>query len=140
MRGYWPDMAGLTPDGWFRSGDLGRIDEEGFFWIVGRSKDVIISGGENVHPAELENVLADCPKIAEAAVVGIEDAKWGEAACACIVRKTEIDEAEVMRLFEGRLARYKHPRRIVFLDALPRNAMGKVLKAELRRLVATRLR
>jgi fatty-acyl-CoA synthase len=138
MRGYWPDMSGLTPDGWFRSGDLGRIDEESFFWIVGRSKDVIISGGENVHPAELENVLADCPKIAEAAVVGIEDAKWGEAACACIVRKTEIDEAEVMRLFEGRLARYKHPRRIVFLDALPRNAMGKVLKAELRRLVASR--
>jgi fatty-acyl-CoA synthase len=138
MRGYWPDMSGLTPDGWFRSGDLARIDDEGFYWIVGRSKDVIISGGENVHPAELENVLADCPKIAEAAVVGIEDAKWGEAACACIVRKAQIDEAEVMKLFEGRLARFKHPRRIVFLDTLPRNAMGKVVKAELKRLVAAR--
>jgi fatty-acyl-CoA synthase len=136
MRGYWNDpgatAAALTPDGWFRTGDLARIDEEGFYWIMGRSKDVIISGGENIYPAELENVLADCPAIAEAAVVGVEDPKWGEAACACIVRKGTIDEQAVLNLFRDRLARFKHPRRIVFLDALPKNAMGKVQKFELK--------
>src|SRR5688572_27177151 len=136
MRGYWPDYSGLTEDGWFRTGDLARIDEGGFYWIVGRSKEVIISGGENIHPAELENVLADCPDIAEAAVVGIEDPKWGEAACACVVSK--LDEATVMKLFEGKLAHYKHPRRIAYFDALPRNAMGKVLKSELRAALASR--
>jgi fatty-acyl-CoA synthase len=140
MRGYWPDGSGLTPDGWFRSGDLARVDEDGFYWIVGRSKDVIISGGENIHPAELENVLADCAAIAEAAVVPVKDARWGETACAVVVRKkgVELNAAEVMALFKDRLARYKHPRRVVFLDALPRNAMGKVVKEELRRLVEPR--
>ena len=73
-------------------GDLARVDEEGFYWIVGRSKDVIISGGENIHPAELENVLAGCPDIKEAAVIGIDDPRWGEAACACVV--TKLSEAE----------------------------------------------
>ena len=137
MRGYWPDYSGLTPDGWFRTGDLARIDEEGFTWIVGRSKEVIISGGENIHPAELENVLADCPEIVEAAVVGVEDPKWGEAACACVVSK--LKEEQILKLFEDRLARYKHPRKIAYFDALPRNAMGKVLKSELRRLVDAQL-
>src|SRR3954468_11667061 len=136
MRGYWKDDAGLTPDGWCRSGDLARIDEDGCYWIVGRSKDVIISGGENIHPAELENVLADCPAIAECAVVGVEDKKWGEAACAVVVPRpgAKLVEGDVAKLFEGRLARYKHPRRVLFVDELPRNAMGKVQKAELRRL------
>ena len=136
MRGYWPDYSGLTADGWFRTGDLARIDEEGFYWIVGRSKEVIISGGENIHPAELENVLADCPGIFEAAVVGVEDPKWGEAACACVVSKLE--EEDILRLFDARLARYKHPRRIAYFDALPRNAMGKVLKSELKAALASR--
>lgn len=136
MRGYWPDYSGLTEDGWFRTGDLARIDEDGFYWIVGRSKEVIISGGENIHPAELENVLAGCPGIAEAAVVGVEDPKWGEAACACVVSK--LGEEEILGLFEGKLARYKHPRRIAYFDALPRNAMGKVLKSELRAALASR--
>jgi fatty-acyl-CoA synthase len=133
MRGYWPDDSGLTADGWFRTGDLARIDEDGYYWIVGRSKEVIISGGENIHPAELENVLADCAHIAEAAVVGIADAKWGEAACACVVLKEKgsLGEREILALFEGRLARFKHPRRVVFVDRLPRNAMGKVRKGEL---------
>ncbi|MCD6044767.1 MAG: fcs, partial [Burkholderiales bacterium] len=136
MRGYWPDYSGLTGDGWFRTGDLARIDEDGFYWIVGRSKEVIISGGENIHPAELENVLADCLDIAEAAVVGVEDPKWGEAACACVVSR--LPEKEILNLFENRLARYKHPRRIAYFDALPRNAMGKVLKSELRAALASR--
>jgi fatty-acyl-CoA synthase len=142
MREYWNDpaatAAALTPDGWFRTGDLARIDDEGYYWIIGRSKDVIISGGENIYPAELENVLADCPEIAEAAVIGIEDSKWGESACACVVAKAEMDEQAVLKLFQDRLAKFKHPRRIIFLDSLPRNAMGKVQKAELRRLVAGR--
>jgi fatty-acyl-CoA synthase len=141
MRGYWNDAGGLTPDGWFRSGDLARIDDEGFWWIVGRSKDVIISGGENIHPAEIENVLADYPAIAEAAVVGVADPRWGEAACAAVVLKpgSVLIEPEVMKLFEERLARYKHPRRIVPLASLPKNALGKVQKGELRRLLDAQL-
>ena len=139
MRGYWNDAkataAALTPDGWFRTGDLARVDGEGYYWIIGRLKDVIISGGENIYPAELENVLADCPQIAEAAVIGVMDSKWGEAACACVVTKEKMNEQEVLKLFEDRLAKFKHPRRVVFVDSLPRNAMGKVQKAELKRLV-----
>jgi fatty-acyl-CoA synthase len=137
MRTYWNDPTGLTADGWFRSGDLARIDEDGFWWIVGRCSDTIISGGENIHPAEIENVLADCPAIAEAAVVGMADAKWGEAACAAVVLKpgSVLIDSEVMKMFEARLARYKHPRRIVPVAALPKNALGKVQKAELRRLL-----
>jgi fatty-acyl-CoA synthase len=140
MRGYWKGDSGLAEEGWFRSGDLARVDDEGFYWIVGRSKDVIISGGENIHPAELENVLADCADIAEAAVIGIEDAKWGEAACAVVVKKagSPLREEEVLKLFQNRLARYKHPRRVLFVEALPKNAMGKVLKPDLRRLVGSR--
>jgi fatty-acyl-CoA synthase len=141
MRRYWAD-AGATADaldaqGWFRTGDLARLDDEGFYWIMGRSKDVIISGGENIYPAELENVLADCPGIAESAVIGIADSKWGEAACAVVVRKpgAQIDESAVLALFVDRLARYKHPRRIVFADALPKNALGKVQKHALRKLL-----
>ncbi|HEX2565831.1 MAG TPA: long-chain fatty acid--CoA ligase [Burkholderiales bacterium] len=138
MRGYWNDPAGsaaaLTPEGWFRTGDLARIDEDGFYWIMGRSKDVIISGGENVYPAELENVLADCPEIAECAVLGVEDEKWGEAAVACVVLRSgsSLTEDRVKTLFNDRLARFKHPRRVIFLESLPRNAMGKVQKFELK--------
>jgi fatty-acyl-CoA synthase len=141
MRGYWNDpaatAAALTAEGWFRTGDLARVDDEGDYWIMGRSKDVIISGGENIYPAELENVLADCPAIAEAAVIGMEDEKWGEAACAVVVRKpgAVVDEAAVLALFRDRLARYKHPRRVVFADSLPKNALGKVQKGELRKLL-----
>ncbi len=140
MRGYWNNPEATRAafvDSWFRTGDLARRDANGFFWVAGRSKDVIISGGENIYPAELENVLADCPAIAEAAVIGIEDPKWGEAACACIVRKpgAELDEQAALALFKDRLARYKHPRRVVFLDSLPKNALGKVQKFELGKLL-----
>jgi fatty-acyl-CoA synthase len=141
MRCYWNDeaatRAALTPDGWFRTGDLARVDEEGYYWVVGRSKDVVISGGENIYPAELENVLADCPQIAEAAVIGVEDQKWGEVALAFVVRKKDaaLSEDQVLGLFRDRLARYKHPRRVVFLDSLPKNAMGKVQKFELKRML-----
>jgi fatty-acyl-CoA synthase len=139
MSAYWNDSqataAALTPDGWFRTGDLARIDDEGYYWIMGRSKDVIISGGENIYPAELENVLAECPAIAECAVMGVEDPKWGESVLVFIVKKTNtsLDENAVISLFKDRLAKFKHPRRVVFLDSLPRNAMGKVQKLELKK-------
>jgi fatty-acyl-CoA synthase len=139
MAGYWkdPDNPAFR-DGWFRSGDLAWVDGEGFYWVVGRSKDMIISGGENVYPAELENILADCPEIAEGAVIGVPDENWGEAVVAAIVRRpgAKLDEAGVMKLFDGRLARFKHPRRVVFVDALPKSAIGKVQKFELRKLLA----
>ena len=141
MRGYWNDpaatAAALTPEGWFRTGDLARLDEDGYYWVIGRSKDVIISGGENIYPAELENVLADCPAIAEAAVIGAADPKWGEVALAFIVRErnSSLDESAVLALFHDRLAKFKHPRRIVFVDSLPKNAMGKVQKFELKRML-----
>jgi fatty-acyl-CoA synthase len=141
IRRYWNNpeatAAAFTPDGWFRTGDLGRWDDEGFLWIEGRSKDVIISGGENIHPAELESVLADCADIAECAVIGVEDRKWGETACAVVVRKSgsQIDEAGVLALFRDRLARYKHPRRVIFAQSLPKNALGKVQKFELRKTI-----
>ncbi len=140
MRGYWKDGAGIDAEGWFHSGDLARLDEEGYWWIVGRSKDVIISGGENVHPAELEKVLSDCEQISEAVVVGVPDEKWGEVACAVIVREkgSSIGEKEILALFQDRLARYKHPHRVVFLDDLPKNAMGKVQRPLVRQLVAER--
>jgi fatty-acyl-CoA synthase len=135
MQGYWADPSNPAfRDGWFLTGDLAYEDEEGFFRVVGRSKDMIISGGENVYPAELENVLADCAEIAECAVVGREDPRWGEVAVAVVVRKpgSSIDRDAVLALFEGRLARYKHPRDVVFIDTLPKTALGKVQKAELR--------
>lgn len=141
MQRYWNNpgatKAAFTDDGWFRTGDLGRWDADGFLWIDGRSKDLIISGGENIHPAELENVLADCAEIAESAVIGIEDPKWGETACAVVVKTpgARLDAAGVLALFDGRLARYKHPRRVVFADSLPKNAMGKVQKFALRKLL-----
>ncbi len=141
MRRYWDDpeatAAALDGDGWFHTGDLARIDADGYYWIMGRSKDVIISGGENIYPIELENVLADCPEIAESAVVGVADLKWGESACAVVVRKAGaiLDEAAVFALFHERLARYKHPRRVVFTDSLPKNALGKVQKHELKNLL-----
>jgi fatty-acyl-CoA synthase len=138
MSGYWkdPDNPAFR-DGWFRSGDLARVDGEGYYWVVGRSKDMIISGGENVYPAELENILADCPDVLEAAVVGVPDPQWGEAVVAAVVRRpgSALDEAGVMRLFDGRIARYKQPRRVAFVDALPKSAIGKVQKFEVKKLL-----
>lgn len=138
---YWGDPAATEAalkDGWFHTGDIAHRDAEGFVWIDDRKKDVVISGGENIYPAELENVLADCPAIAEAAVVARPDERWGEVAVAVVVRKpgSDLDAAGVLALFEGRLARFKHPRDVVFVDALPRNVMGKILKYELRARLA----
>jgi fatty-acyl-CoA synthase len=135
--GYWRNPEATRQafaGGWFKTGDIGHQDEEGFFYVDDRKKDVVISGGENIYPAELENVLADCPAIAEAAVIGRPDPRWGEIPVACVVLKpgSSLSRADVLALFRDRLARYKHPRDVVFLDALPRTAMGKVQKFALR--------
>ena len=135
MSGYWADADNPAfQNGWFHSGDLASRDENGFYWVVGRSKDMIISGGENIYPAELESVLAECPHILEAAVVGRDDARWGEVAVAVVVKKpgASLSAEDVLKLFDGRLARFKHPRQVFFQNALPKTALGKVQKAELK--------
>ena len=137
MTGYWNDPAAtadVLKDGWFHTGDIGHTDTGGNFYIDDRTTDVIISGSENIYPAELESVLDECPEVAESAIVARTDPKWGEVPVAFVVRHTDsqIDEAAILALFDGRLARYKHPHDVTFVDALPRNVMGKVLKYELR--------
>ncbi|MEW5908519.1 MAG: long-chain fatty acid--CoA ligase [Thermodesulfobacteriota bacterium] len=137
LKGYWnrPDAdREAFEGGWFHTGDLARMDEDGDLYIVDRKKDMFISGGENVYPAEVENALFEMPQVAEAAVIGIRDERWGEVGCALVVPKPgeKITEEEVVHFIKVRLARYKVPKKIVFLDRLPRNAAGKVLKNLLR--------
>ena len=130
-----PELTASAFDGgWFRTGDIGHRDADGFYTIDDRKKDVIISGGENIYPAEIENILADMPELAEYAVVGAPSKRWGQAPVACIVLRegASLDERQLLDRFNGLLARYKHPRSVLFLPALPRNAMGKVLKYQLR--------
>lgn len=119
---------------WETGGDIGYIDERGFLHILDRKKDLIVSGGENIYPAEIERVLAEHPKIQEVAVVGVPDEKWGESPRACIVLREGqlLSIEEVTGFCEGKIARYKYPRSLFTLDALPRNSMGKVLRRELR--------
>ena len=141
--GYWRNpeaTAEAYTEGWFHTGDVGHQDAEGYFYVDDRKMEVVISGGENVYPAELESVLADCPDIAEAAVVGRPDPRWGEVPVACVVPRpgAGLSREDVLGLFRDRLARYKHPRDVVFLDALPRTVMGKVQKFKLRDLVDPR--
>ena len=138
MQGYWNEAPGSGfAGGWFKTGDLARMDEDGFYWVVGRSKDMIISGGENIYPAEIENVLAECPDILEAAVIGMPDEHWGEVVVAAVVRKPDsvLDAAGIVRLLTGRLARFKQPRRVVFLSSLPKNALGKIQKPALKEAI-----
>ena len=122
-------------EGWFHTGDLAVRHADGCFEIVGRSKEVIISGGENIHPAEIEGLLAERPEVAEGAVVGLPDARWGEVPVLALVLRpgATLDEPALRALLEARLARFKHPRRVVVVDALPRTALGKVQRAALAR-------
>ncbi|MGE5115200.1 MAG: class I adenylate-forming enzyme family protein, partial [Betaproteobacteria bacterium] len=141
MSGYWRDpesSARALAAGWFHSGDLGHLDADGFLTIDGRLKDLIISGGENVSPAEVEAVLNDEPAIAEAAVVGRADARWGEVVVAVVAPRAGavLTRERVLGLFDGRLARFKHPKDVLFVDSLPRSALGKVKKEELRAWVS----
>jgi fatty-acyl-CoA synthase/long-chain acyl-CoA synthetase len=138
MRGYWnnPDATAATIDaeGWLRTGDAGYLDEDGYLYIHDRVKDMIISGGENVYPAEVENALYSHPKVADVAVIGVPDAKWGEAVKACVVLKPgeELTEAELIAHARQQIAGYKCPKSIDFIPALPRNPSGKILRRELR--------
>jgi fatty-acyl-CoA synthase len=134
--GYWnkPEAtAEILREGWLHTGDLARQDEEGYFYIIGRSKDMYISGGENVYPAEVESVMYAHPAIAEAAVIGVPHEKWGEAGKAFAVIKAGclVTEAEILEFMRERLAKYKLPRQIVFMKELPRTAIGKIDKKSL---------
>ena len=135
--GYWnrPDANKTSfTDGWLHTGDAARMDEEGFYYIVDRTKDMYISGGENVYPAEVEDVLYQLPQIVEAAVIGAPDDTWGETGMAIVAVKPgeTLTEAQIIAHCRERLARFKCPSRIAFVEALPRNATGKVHKPTLR--------
>jgi fatty-acyl-CoA synthase len=136
-RGYWNNPAAtaeaLEPEGWFHTGDLARSDEEGFFYIAGRSKDMIISGAVNIYPAEIEKELLDHPAVAEVCVLGASDEKWGEVPVAFVALEPGASgsEAELLEFLRPRISKIKLPRQIIFQEALPRNAYGKVLKLDL---------
>lgn len=139
--GYWgrPDATAeaFTADGWFRTGDIGALDDDGYLHIVGRSKELIISGGYNVYPREVEEALRDHPAVAEVAVAGVPDDAWGETVTAWVVPAAATgaggpaDEAAILAHARALLAPYKCPKAVRFVDALPRNALGKVLRHEL---------
>jgi fatty-acyl-CoA synthase len=140
MPGYWnrPEAtaAAFSDDGWFHSGDIGTIDEDGYVTIVDRVKDMYISGGENVYPAEVEAALFQHPAVAECAVIGVPDETWGEVGRAYVTLRpgAEASEADLIGFLDGRLARYKIPKSVRFVEEFPRTGSGKVQKAKLRRL------
>jgi fatty-acyl-CoA synthase len=141
MSGYWKApqaTAAVLVDGWFHTGDMGHHDEEGYLYVDGRSKEMIISGGENIYPAEIENLLIECPDIAEASVIGRPDARWGEIVVAVVVPKADhmVSSEQVLKLLEGRIARFKHPKEVVVVKQLPKTALGKVRKEDVRKMVA----
>ncbi|MDT4987342.1 MAG: fatty-acyl-CoA synthase [Micromonosporaceae bacterium] len=144
MRGYWglPDATAATfaDGGWLRSGDVAVVDGDGYVFVVDRVKDLIISGGENIYPAEVENALYAHPDVAECAVIGVPDEKWGEVGKAVVALKPggRAPAEELLTFLGARLARYKLPRSVEFVAALPHTASGKVLKSELRRRYAAR--
>ena len=138
MTEYWGDEEKtsqvMTKDGWLRTGDKGWMDEDGYIYLAGRGDDMIIRGGENISPEEVENVLYSHPKIEEAAVIGVPDPDWGQEPRAVIALKKGIEatEEEIIEYCRERLAGFKRPRSVIFVESLPRNPMGKVLKKELR--------
>lgn len=135
---YWkrPDATAeaVDEDGWFRTGDAGYVDEDGYFYLYDRIKDMIVTGGENVYPAEVENAIFGCEGVADVAVIGVPDERWGEAVKACVVRKpgAQVSEADIVAHARERIAGFKCPKSVQFVDALPRNPSGKVLRRELR--------
>ncbi len=138
MKGYWrleEATRKSVRDGWFYTGDAGYVDDKGYLFIHDRVKDMIVSGGENIYPAEIENALFQHPAVADVAVIGVPDERWGEAVKAFIVRKpnTTLSQGELIEFARERIAGYKVPRSVDFLDALPRNPTGKILKRELRK-------
>ena len=139
MKGYWnlpEETAKTIKDGWLYTGDIGYMDEDGYFYITARKKDIIIRGGENVSPAEVEEVLLQHPAVAEAGIVGIPDAVYGEEIKAFVVVKSgeHVNEEELIAFCKDRLPTFKRPKKMQFVESLPRNLLGKVLRAELRKL------
>jgi len=138
MSGYWRDPEAsdevLVADGWLRTGDAGYLDEDGYLFLHDRVKDMVVSGGENVYPAEVERLLREHPAVADVAVIGVPDERWGETVKAVVVRAPghDVDPTELIGFTRDRLAHYKCPTSVDFVDALPRNASGKVLKREVR--------
>ena len=138
MAGYWnlPEATAKTlgSDGWLRTGDAGYMDEDGYLYIHDRIKDMIISGGENIYPAEVESAICDHPDVAEAAVIGIPDDKWGEAVKAIVVMKPgkQATATDIINFTRERIAGFKTPKSVDFLEALPRNPSGKILRRNLR--------
>jgi long-chain acyl-CoA synthetase len=138
MKGYWNNddatREAVDDDGWFRSGDAGYLDDAGYLYIHDRVKDMIVSGGENVYPAEVENVLMAHPAIADVAVIGVPHEKWGETAKAMVVKAPGVDvtDEEIIEYARERLAKFKCPTSVDYVDVLPRNPSGKVLKKDLR--------
>jgi acyl-CoA synthetase (AMP-forming)/AMP-acid ligase II len=137
MTGYWrkPDETGETiQDGWLYTGDLGYYDEKGFIYIADRKKDMIITGGENVYPLEVENVLYRHPAVKETAVIGVPDPYWVERVHALVVLKerAQAAEEEIIRFCRDQIAHYKAPKSVEFVESLPKNPQGKILKREIR--------
>jgi long-chain acyl-CoA synthetase len=137
MAGYWrrpDDTAAAIRDGWFHTGDAGNVDTDGFYYIRDRIKDMIVSGGENIYPAELEGALAGHPGVADVAVIGVPDERWGEAVKAIVVSRpgSGLTEEALIEWSRSRLAGFKRPRSVDFVQAIPRNPTGKILKRELR--------
>lgn len=137
MKGYWKlpeETADTIKKGWLHTGDIATVDEEGYIFIVDRKKDMIISGGENIYPREVEEALYAHPSILEAVVIGVPDEQWGEAVKAFVVLKgrEKVSEEEIIDFCKKNMASYKKPKSVEFIDALPRNPVGKVLKRELR--------
>lgn len=124
----------FSSGGYFRSGDAGEVDNEGYLTIRGRLKEMIITGGYNVYPREIEEALRLHPAIEDAGVVGVPSAVWGEEVCAFVIARDSVSEVELLEHLGGHLVRYKHPKRFIFVDEFPRNALGKVISSELRRL------
>ncbi|WP_219508440.1 acyl-CoA synthetase [Nonomuraea ceibae] len=133
MTGYWGGPP-AAPDGWLRTGDVARADADGYAYIVDRIKDMYVSGGENVYPAEVEAVIATHPGVADCAVIGVPDPRWGETGLAIVVREPGADAGDLLDYLDGRLARYKIPRSVVWADSIPRTASGKIVKPALRAL------
>src|SRR5581483_8714861 len=132
--GYWrnPDATAETlAGGWLHTGDVVERDDEGYFYVKGRVKEMFISGGENVYPAEVESVLHDHAQVHDAAVVGVPDGTWGEVGIAFVVADAGVTEEELIAFCRDRLARFKVPKGVRFVDSLPRNSMGKLQKSEL---------
>jgi long-chain acyl-CoA synthetase len=138
MTGYWKreesNAEAFDSEGYFRSGDAGYLDEEGYLYIQDRIKEMIVSGGENIYPAEVENAIAGHPAVQDVAVIGVPDDRWGEAVKAIIACKPGMsaDAVEIIAYARERIAGYKLPKSVDFVASIPRNASGKILRRDLR--------